>query len=142
MHSFIETRHCRHNRRPRLDEVRRKRIRAFRKIDFRPDRDREHQPRRMFISVRERQKIEKYFVLKAENFQQPKGAIAIGKDIGVAHHHALGQAARPRGVDKAGKVVGTDLSDPGSDIASRFAPARHNLVEAQDIFRKQNYKDA
>ena len=87
---------------PRLGHVRREVLDALGVIDLRADRDRQELADRVLVGVGERQEGEEDLVAEAEALEQSQSARAVGHDVAVGEHHALGRAAGARGVDEAG----------------------------------------
>ncbi len=138
VHGLIEPRHRRHDGRAHLDHVAGQRLDALGEIDLGAQRDREHQPAGVLVGMRQRQEREEDLVAEADGLEQAAGAIAIGEDIAVRGHHALGQAAGARGVDDAGEIVMLDGGGPALDLLGRSRPARQHILPEMELGRPQS----
>ncbi len=112
MHRLVEPRHRRHDGRAHLEHVGGQDLDLLGEIDLRAERDREEHAAGVLVGMRQRQERQEHLVAEPDRLQQLHRAVAVGEDVAVRRHHALGQAAGARGVDEAGDIGARDVARP------------------------------
>ena len=128
VHRLVEPGHGGHDGRAHLGHVARQLLDGFGVVDLGADGNREHQPGRVFVGVRQRQEGEEHLVIHAELEQDMVGALAVAEDRAMAQHHALGRAAGAGGVDQAGRVAAREVFGGGGDFVRRAVMAGERFL--------------